>query len=398
MSRKYKFHNLETNLAARTVSEHSSYDAWGRLRNPANWADFNVKALRLITRGYTGHEMLDAFGLINMNGRMYDPVIGRVLSPDRYVQAPGYTQSYNRYSYCFNNPLRFTDPGGWYVMLSNGHKVGNDFNDWGVSNSADHNMPGSGGHWSDGNRSVFGNYMLMGANVFQSYYGVSRNDYNKYLVPNYQLLPKDSHNVEMNPNGERGLWATQRTTNLSYTYITSPNGAAKMTAASTPAEILPDIFIVFSGQGGNDLTNLILNGLNLLAYTIDTRQLPEMAKIDALGPKYLKGVSSASKWCFRIGVGTSAVIGFISVANYFSITNPTWGDNAQLTVGITSSVLSAIPVTTYLGVSLGLIDVAGGFDGWYNDWNNAEIMYNKTGIAVLPISVTNGMPLIISRH
>ncbi len=46
---------------------------------------------------------------------MYDPVIGRVLSPDIAVQAPGYTQSYNRYSYCMNNPLKYTDPSGWYV-------------------------------------------------------------------------------------------------------------------------------------------------------------------------------------------------------------------------------------------------------------------------------------------
>jgi RHS repeat-associated protein len=37
-------------------------------------------------------------------------VIGRVLSPDAYIQAPGYTQSYNRYSYCMNNPLKYMDP------------------------------------------------------------------------------------------------------------------------------------------------------------------------------------------------------------------------------------------------------------------------------------------------
>jgi len=48
-----------------------------------------------------------------MNGRMYDPVIGRVLSPDNYVQDPTNTQCYNRYSYCLNNPLRYTDPSGW---------------------------------------------------------------------------------------------------------------------------------------------------------------------------------------------------------------------------------------------------------------------------------------------
>jgi hypothetical protein len=46
---------------------------------------------------------------------MYDPVIDRVLNPDKVVQSPGYTQSYNRYSYCMNNPLRYNDPSGWYV-------------------------------------------------------------------------------------------------------------------------------------------------------------------------------------------------------------------------------------------------------------------------------------------
>lgn len=47
-------------------------------------------------RGYTGHEMLPEFGLINMNGRMYDPLLGRFLSPDNYVQMPDYSQNFNR--------------------------------------------------------------------------------------------------------------------------------------------------------------------------------------------------------------------------------------------------------------------------------------------------------------
>jgi RHS repeat-associated protein len=69
------------------------------------------------TRGFTGHEHLDFFGLINMNGRVYDPVIARFLSPDPFVQAPMFTQSYNRYSYCFNNPLSFVDPSGDWVDM-----------------------------------------------------------------------------------------------------------------------------------------------------------------------------------------------------------------------------------------------------------------------------------------
>jgi len=48
-----------------------------------------------------------------MNGRVYDPVLGRFLSPDPFVQAPGYSNSYNRYAYVLNNPLLFTDPSGY---------------------------------------------------------------------------------------------------------------------------------------------------------------------------------------------------------------------------------------------------------------------------------------------
>ncbi|WHI48954.1 RHS repeat-associated core domain-containing protein [Microbulbifer sp. VAAF005] len=64
-------------------------------------------------RGYTGHEQLDRTGLIHMNGRIYDPTLGRFLSPDPIVQAPTFSQNWNRYSYVFNNPLSFTDPSGY---------------------------------------------------------------------------------------------------------------------------------------------------------------------------------------------------------------------------------------------------------------------------------------------
>jgi RHS repeat-associated protein len=67
--------------------------------------------MTLLERGYTGHEHLPEFGLINMNGRMYDPLIGRMLSPDPFVQGVG-TQGYNGYSYARNNPLSYTDPTG----------------------------------------------------------------------------------------------------------------------------------------------------------------------------------------------------------------------------------------------------------------------------------------------
>jgi hypothetical protein len=50
-----------------------------------------------------------------MNGRVYDPKLGRFLSADPFVQAPANTQSHNRYSYVLNNPLSFTDPSGYFL-------------------------------------------------------------------------------------------------------------------------------------------------------------------------------------------------------------------------------------------------------------------------------------------
>ncbi len=96
-----------------TLVEEYSYDAWGRRRNPTNWTYDSVPQPQYMHRGYTMHEMLDEFGLINMNGRCYDPVVGRFLSPDIVVQNPNNTQCYNRYSYAVNNPLKYTDPSGW---------------------------------------------------------------------------------------------------------------------------------------------------------------------------------------------------------------------------------------------------------------------------------------------
>ena len=85
------------------------------------WAAFlpSVPALlwqsALTTRGFTGHEQLDAVGLIHMNGRVYDPQLGRFLSADPFVQDASNLQALNPYSYVQNNPLSFTDPTGHFL-------------------------------------------------------------------------------------------------------------------------------------------------------------------------------------------------------------------------------------------------------------------------------------------
>jgi RHS repeat-associated protein len=74
-------------------------------------------------------------GLINMNGRLYDPLLARMLSPDNYVQDATSTQAFNRYSYCWNNPLKFTDPSGDFLtwnVRKDGFSIGVNFSVIGI--------------------------------------------------------------------------------------------------------------------------------------------------------------------------------------------------------------------------------------------------------------------------
>lgn len=98
------------------IVQELSYDAWGNLRNPTTWSG-SFTGTPKFDRGYTGHEHLANYKLINMNGRMYDPLMCCFLSVDSYVQDPGNAQNFNRYAYCLNNPLKYTDPDGEWVQL-----------------------------------------------------------------------------------------------------------------------------------------------------------------------------------------------------------------------------------------------------------------------------------------
>ena len=63
-------------------------------------------------RKFTGQTEDEAAGLYWYASRAYDPAIGRFVSPDVVVPDPSNPQSLNRYSYVYNNPLKYTDPSG----------------------------------------------------------------------------------------------------------------------------------------------------------------------------------------------------------------------------------------------------------------------------------------------
>jgi len=106
-----------------SVVAEMSFDAFGKRWNLLTLADLlsgDYGALNdFTTRGFTGHEMLDEVGVIHMNGRVYDPMLGRFMSADPIISDLSNVQRLNRYSYVLNSPLSYTDPSGFDGLVSN---------------------------------------------------------------------------------------------------------------------------------------------------------------------------------------------------------------------------------------------------------------------------------------
>jgi RHS repeat-associated protein len=103
--------------AAGNVVASASFGPFGERRKAA-WTGVptagELAQLAAVTRdGFTGHEQLDHLALIHMNGRVYDPALGRFISADPYLAPPWDGQGLNRYAYALNNPLAYTDPSGF---------------------------------------------------------------------------------------------------------------------------------------------------------------------------------------------------------------------------------------------------------------------------------------------
>ncbi len=109
--------------------EHRKYEPYGELRDPSDVRVAPSSINTSVTRGYTDHEHDFESQLINMGGRLYDPTLAHFLTADPVVKVPTSSKSLNRYSYVFDNPLRFTDPTGYQTQDEYGPE---DFGPYGV--------------------------------------------------------------------------------------------------------------------------------------------------------------------------------------------------------------------------------------------------------------------------
>lgn len=131
------------------VVEKRLYDAWGSIIKIQDGAGNSLTGLTVLDRGYTGHEHLQSVGLINMNARLYDPLIHRFLQVDNYIQDPTSTQNYNPYGYVLNNPLLYTDPSGdfsnkfWNTLLEQSSQTGVAGTTWYPDGNGNFNKAGT---------------------------------------------------------------------------------------------------------------------------------------------------------------------------------------------------------------------------------------------------------------
>ena len=110
---------LAQTSATGSATNKRGFDSFGAVTN----GDFSPRQPAVLglspttLRGFTGHEHVDSTRVIHMNGRIYDPKLGRFFSVDPVIQFPANSQSLNPYSYILNNPLSGRDPSGYLSQL-----------------------------------------------------------------------------------------------------------------------------------------------------------------------------------------------------------------------------------------------------------------------------------------
>jgi RHS repeat-associated protein len=125
---------LSSSTSPASQVEVNVYYPFGSVQTDSKQASFQV------SRRFTGQVYDAESGLYYYNARYYDPELGRFTQPDTEIPDISNPQSYNRYSYVLNDPLRYTDPDGHW---------GQEVADWwsGTVSAGASYITASSSHW-----------------------------------------------------------------------------------------------------------------------------------------------------------------------------------------------------------------------------------------------------------
>lgn len=369
------------------LEQELSYDAWGRLRNPETrepYSPGNEPSLYL-GRGYTGHEQLAEFGLINMNSRLYDPAVGRFLSPDPYVQAPNSSQNFNRYSYCMNNPLRYTDPSGntFKDFLNDlDYSIGRFFDGIGITSvsfgySTNGRFLGMGVSYRNHQE------IIAGYSFEYNRWGIAKNYSNPYYWGSYEAMDRDIVNC-INNAREEYFTNSFSTGNML--------GMSDMSFGDSGIGFDLGCSVVPALQGAANTTNDLLNGAGYLSGGIGAYQIGMLEDWSSLSLSSKIGTFSKFSSTYRLlGVagkalgGASTYVGApLSIGLDYSAMQKgkiSGGLFAYRTTGTLSSIVGgALMGASYGGPSgaaggalIGAVFVAGEYI-----YNGAKYILNET--------------------
>jgi RHS repeat-associated protein len=356
-----------------TVVAEYSFDAWGRRRNATNWTytlDANDKAL-FADRGFTGHEYLNYFNLYNMNGRMYDPLVGRFLSADPIIGDGGYTQSYNRYSYCLNNPLKFTDPSGYNVSKIIHPEVvfsGTDYMSY-TSYSGSGGVGVGGGFWSKGDYYTPNDYGGYSGNRFGFSLNEPRNAINSSSSSGKTIRNVIFSGTRANPY--QNILGFYYTDGSSYYYSDGPENGGITNRPQIQGGDYSWAKNTQTGMGAFDIGNSVKVGM--IDYAVASsagKSMNSLKRVDYLatlgktGANYVRAFKVAGVVTFVASTGISAGLMY----NYYN-SGGTGSDVAVKSgIDVTMGVVGLFwPIGTGISATYFILDAATGGFGGYGD-------------------------------
>src|SRR5699024_471064 len=271
------------------------------------------------------------------------PDLGRWLNPDPLAEE---YSSWSPYNYVMNSPLRNIDPTGAFSITLTGQDAQNYMerliND--IKNNEDNNK----------------DVLTANLNDFLANGGGGSNN-------------NDSMNRPI-PIGDYSRGVSRRTA----TGVSPQNN-----------ELYSDLGAVswFGGTVAEGISrNSTYHAKNFIA-----KYGNRFSSASEITAKTRTSMANTARNAKGVGYGLTIIDVYLS-ANKFGKSNKNWGNYGELGLGLTSSTLTLFGATAPIGIGIGIIDLSGGFDSFYNHLNQQEKFYQSTGGVMVP---TTGIPTFI---